>query len=264
VDGGELLVALVSGVIAVIYWWTWLRVALRTTRLVRPRARLIALLSTLLASAAVVLATLLTLADPVVRDDIGYILLFMAVAGLTLAGTTATAALLGASALDDAVRRPNPAAVCVVAGIWLGTGLCVSGANIGRGDTIGTTLGPLVMAVAALMALWGALGVATGAIYSATAGRDWGTGIRLFALPVAWGLILGRAVAGDWESTPATLYDFVMNGWPAGALLGVALLVETILRPSRAQPKSPIGTSVLIAILYLAVAAGWVWWQGRP
>jgi len=264
VDGGELLVALVSGVIAAIYWWTWIGVALRTTLLVRPGTRIIALLTSLFASAAIVLATLLTLADPVVREDVGYIILFMAIAALTLTVTTAMAALLGASAINDAIRQPNPVAACVVAGIWLGTAICVSGSNVGRGDTIGTTLGPLVMAVATLLVLWGAFGITTRATYLAIAGRDWGTGLRLFALPIAWGLILGRAVAGDWESTPRTLYDFVVDGWPAGALFGAALLVETFLRPSRGQPKSPIGTSLLIAIVYLTVAAGWVWWLGRP
>ncbi|HJZ92071.1 MAG TPA: hypothetical protein VKE40_14445 [Gemmataceae bacterium] len=259
-DGGEAVVGLFSAAVGLTYWFLWVAAAGETTLLVRPGLRLAVLALAFLGAIAIVWATLLIAADPAVRDNSWYIVLFLVVAWLSLAVVTAAGAILGLSALDDAVRKPNPAAVCGIAGLWLGTALCVAGANVGRGDTIGTTLGPLAMAVGAFLVLWGILNAATGILTSVTSDRDVGAGIGLFGLSLAWGLILGRAVAGDWESTARTLEDFGHDGWPVVALLPIAILVERILRPA----GSSIGTAVLVAGAYVAAAAGWVIWLGRP
>jgi hypothetical protein len=260
VDGGEALVALFSGWVGLTYWGFWVAAAAQTSRLARPGLRLAVLAFTFLAANGTVLATLLIAADPVVRDNPWYIILFMAVAWLSSAVVTAAAAVLGLSALDDAIRRPNPAAVWGIAGLWLGTALCVAGANVGRGDTIGTTLGPLAMAVGTFLALWGILSAATDNLTAVTSGRERGAGIRLFGASIAWGLILGRAVAGDWESTARTLEDFGHDGWPVLALLAIAILVERMPRPTGGS----ISTAILVAGSYVAAAAGWVIWLGRP
>jgi hypothetical protein len=260
VDGGEAFVALISAAAGLTYWFLWVAAAGETTLLVRPGRRIAVLAFTFMAATGIVWTTLLIAADPVVRDNSWYIILFLVVAWLSLAIATAAGAILGLSALDDAVRRPNPAAVWGVAGLWLGTAFCVAGANVGRGDTIGTTLGPLAMAVGMFLALWGILNAATDNLTAVTSGRDVGAGIRLFGLSLAWSLILGRAVAGDWESTARTLEDFGHDGWPVLALLAIAILVERMLTPAGRS----IGTAIVVAGTYVAAAAAWVIWLGRP
>jgi hypothetical protein len=263
-DEWEGAVAVAAGMFAALYWISWLRVAFRTDPLVRPRARQAALLLCLVICAGMVLAILLTAADPIVRGDIRYVFLFLAVAGVALAATTAACALIGVSAIEDALRRPNPAAAWVICGLWIGTTLCVCGANIGRGDTINTTLGPLLLAVGTLIGLWGVVDALTGSAGSVSVERDRVAGTRFAALLTAWGLILGRAVAGDWESTGRTLADFAADGWPAVVLLVAVVVTERILRPSPRRPLPPLSAGLLPAAAYLLFAAAWVAWLGKP
>ena len=260
----EVPVAIVAGVATAVYWGTWLHAAWHASPLVRPARRRATLVVCLVAGFGVVLATLLTGADPVVRRGPGYIILFLAVAGVAFATATAAAAVIGVSPLDDAVRRPNPAAVWATAGLWLGTAVAVAGANIGRGDTIGTTIGPLALGVATLLILWALHAAATDSAAAISQGRDVSTGLRVAGLLVAWGLVFARATAGDWESVARTWEDFAIQGWPTVALLVVAIPIEWLLRPSARRPAPPWLAGVGPALVYLLVAAGWVAWWGRP
>ncbi|MBO0700871.1 MAG: hypothetical protein J2P46_20920, partial [Zavarzinella sp.] len=256
----EFPVAIGAGAVAVVYWAAWLRDAGHTSLLVRPAGRLTGLILCLLGGLGIVFATLLTWADPVVRASPSYILLFLAVAGVALAVATAVAAVLGVSPLDDAVRRPNPAAAFTTAGVWLGTSLTVAGANVGRGDTIGTTIGPLALGVVALLALWAVLAVATGAIGSVTHDRDVPAGVRQAGLLIAWGLILGRATAGDWESVAGTWEDFANQGWPALVLLAIAIPLEWWLRPRADRPAPRWPARIGPALAYVLAATSWLAW----
>jgi hypothetical protein len=260
----EVPVAVLAGAVAAIYWATWLRAAGHTSLLVRPTGRLTALVLCLLASAGVVLAALLTWADPVVRTSPGYIFLFLAVAGVAFAAVTAVAPVIGVSPLDDAVRRPNPAATWATAGLWLGTALVVAGANVGGGDTIGTTIGPLALGVTTLLVLWAVLAAATGAAGAVTRDRDLPTGFRQAGLLIAWGLILGRATAGDWESVARTWEDFAAQGWPAAVLLAIAIPLEWWLRPNVQRPAPSWPAGIGPAVGYLLAAVGWVVRLGKP
>jgi hypothetical protein len=53
--------------------------------------------------------------------------------------------------------------------------------------------------------------------------RDLASGLRLCGLLVANGLILGRAVAGNWHSEAATIHDLIHDGWAASLLSAAAL-----------------------------------------
>jgi hypothetical protein len=251
-------------VVTVAYWGSWLGAAFEASPLVRPAGRRAALGICLAISFAVVLVTLLTKADPVVRTGPGYIILFLAVNGVALAVVTAAAAVIGISPLDDAIRRPNPAAVWAIGGLWLGTSLAVAGANVGRGDTIGTTLGPLALGVATLLLLWAVHALTTASAAAVTRDRDIPSAIRQAGLLVAWGLILGRATAGDWESVARTWEDFATQGWPAALLLAVAIPIEWRLRPSVRRPATSWVAGAGPALAYVLAAAGWVAWLGKP
>jgi hypothetical protein len=260
----EVPVAILAGVVTVAYWGTWLGAAWHTSPLVHPAGRRAVLLVCLFAAVGIVFVTLLTRADPVVRRGPGYIILFLAVAGVAFAAATATAAFIGVSPLDDAVRRPNPAAVWATAGLWLGTAVAVAGANIGRGDTIGTTIGPLALGEATLLVLWAVHAVATDSAGAITRDRDVPTGVRVAGLLVAWGLIFARATAGDWESVARTWEDFAVQGWPTVALLVIAIPLEWWLRPRADQPAPSWVAGVAPEIGFVLVAAGCVAWWGRP
>jgi uncharacterized membrane protein YjfL (UPF0719 family) len=263
-SGDELLVAMVTEVFGIIYWIWWFGAAFQTNRLVRPGARRAALALSFIASLGVVLAALLTFADPQVSESSAYIFLFLGVELSALATVTAFGTAVGLSPLDDAIRRPNPAAAWATGGLWLGTSITVAGANVGRGDTIGTTLGPLVLAIITILVLWTVFSIATGGMRSVTLDRDEPSGIRLAALFGAWGIILGRAVSGDWESTEGMWDDFVNQGRPVVLLLAVATVIERLLRPIVRRPSPPRWAGWLPAIGYLAVAVVWPTWLGRP
>jgi len=263
-SGDELFVAMFAAAIALYYWGFWLYDALHTSRLVHPGPRLVVLIVCFIAGHGIVLIAIVTGADPVVRDNLGYIFLFLAVESATLAAVTAAASLIGLSALDDAVRRPNVAAVWAFGGLWLAASIAGAGANLGRGDTIWTTLGPLVIAGLVLLVLVALFSSATGGMSSVRLDRDVPSGVRLAGLQVAWCVVLGRAAAGDWESVKRTWEDFATQGWPTVALLAVAIPLELLLRPSPRRPAPLPAAGFVPALAYIAATIAWVVYLGRP
>jgi hypothetical protein len=262
-SGGEAVLLILLAPIALIYWGAWFRAVFETVLLVRPGTRIIALVLCWLSCFGMVLAILLTAADPEVRESPVYIILFLEVTAVALAAATAAAWLIGVSPLDDAIRRRNLAAVWMTIGLWTGTAAASAGANVGRGDTIGTTNGPLALGVATIVVLWAVLAAVAGTS-SITQHRDSATGLRQGGLLIAWGLIMGRATAGDWESVAGTLRDYELQGAPALVLLFIAISLEIWLRPSRRRPVPPRGAGFAPAAGYLLLAAGWVLWLGKP
>ena len=82
--------------------------------------------------------------------------------------------------------------------------------------------------------------------------------IRLAGLLIAWGLVLGRAVAGDWESIRATIFDFKMQGWPSLVLLVIAIFLEFRLRPSRKNLSPSVPKAGIVpAFIYVLAASLW-------
>ena len=83
-----------------------------------------------------------------------------------------------------------------------------------------------------------------------------GRGVRAAGFFVGTGLILGRAVAGDWVSSAATVRDFVLVGWPALLLLAGAFFLEKTFAPTPQRPAPPVLVhGWLPAALYLGFAA---------
>jgi hypothetical protein len=172
--------------------------------------------------------------------------------------------LLGLDVLEHGVEGRNPAAVWAGAGLTIGATLATAGANVGRGPTEATTLGPMFLAVGGLMTLWAMFSVITGSAAAVAVERDLPSGLRAAALLVALGLILGRSVAGDWVSVEATLRDYLRQGLaPAAMLLGVAAVIEFLERPTKRRPvTSLVRSGVSAAALYLGFAAAWLWHLG--
>jgi hypothetical protein len=190
-----------------------------------------------------------------VRADGSYLLLFTALGGAWLVGAAQVTALLGIHVLDDALDRRNLAAAVAVAGAVVGMLVCYAFANFGEGPTIWTTIAPALLASAGCGLLWLAHQLATDAADAITIGRDLASGLRFAGMTVATGLIVGRAVAGDWESSAATARDLLEQGWPALPLVLVAAWIHKQLEPNRAQPHPNWWTrGVAPAAAYLGVA----------
>jgi hypothetical protein len=172
-------------------------------------------------------------------------------------------AMLGIRAFEDGIERNNASAIAAISGAWLAATLCSCGANIGEGPSIYTTLGPMALALVSLFGLWLAFSIVTRNAFSITVERDLSSGIRLAGLLIAWGLILGRAVAGDWVSSQATMRDFSAQAWPTVPLLGVSVVSEPCLRPGpRNQGSSVWAAGLAPSFLYLVAASFWLAYLG--
>jgi uncharacterized membrane protein YjfL (UPF0719 family) len=170
---------------------------------------------------------------------------------------------LGIIPRDDAVERRNLAAAIAISGAMLGILLCFAGGNIGDGPGWWVVVFCALLSTAALFVAWTILEMATRVSEVITVDRDTSAGMRLAAFLTACGLILGRAVAGDWLSTEATLRDFLQTAWPVLPLLIVAIVLERVLRPNRENPvRASLTAGLIPAALYVAAAAyyvlGWV------
>jgi hypothetical protein len=122
------------------------------------------------------------------------------------------------------------------AGGLTGLTLCFAGANIGDGPGWWVVLYAASLSTVTLFAVWACLERLTHVSEAVTVDRDVASGLRLGGFLAAAGLILGRAVAGDWVSVGATNVEFVRMAWPVLVLLVLAVPVERVFRPSVEQP----------------------------
>jgi hypothetical protein len=254
-SGDEVLVLVAAVGVAASCWGVWLVAAIESVRFGRGAWRIAVLALILAASLVPVFVALVTGADPQVRGGGEYIALFLLIAAASVAGVSVAGSVLGLSALDGVVRRRIGATLWAVAGLWLGTGLINAGANVGRGATIYTTVGPLALALATFLVLVAVVSAFTRGFHAVRLDRDGPSGLRLAGLFVAWGLILGRAVAGDYESVGRTVEDFVAYDWPAALLLAAAIPIEWRLRPTVESPVPGWAAGVYPAAAYLAASA---------
>jgi hypothetical protein len=194
---------------------------------------------------------------------------------LTMAGAvwlllaTKLFSCLGLSFRDDVEERHNVAALVALCGAFMAAALLYAGGSLGEGPSYWDNFFSAGVAAAGFLVLWILLELGAGVSVSIAEERDLASGVRLCGFLLALGLLLGRAVAGDWESEMATARDFLHDGWPAAVLWAVALTVERFARPSRRRPFPPWqGYGLLPALLYLAYAAAWLRhlgaWEGMP
>jgi hypothetical protein len=176
---------------------------------------------------------------------------------------------LGLSMSDDFVERGNSAAGWAISSALLAVALTFAGGNFGEGPSCFENVFSAALGTGGLFGLWLVLELAARVSVSITEERDEASGLRLGGFLLASGLILGRAVAGDWHSVSETLHDFVADGWPALLLLAIAVVSEWFLRPSRLRPFPKWSACGLVpALAYLAFAVVCLVhlgrWEGMP
>ncbi len=117
-----------------------------------------------------------------------------------------------------------------------------AGGGIGEGPSVLENIFSAGLGMAGLFILWFLLELGGHVSMSIAEERDLASGMRLCGLLLAAGLILGRAVAGDWHSAAATVGDFIRDGWPAALLCAIGIAVERFARPSHRCPIPPWGS----------------------
>jgi len=254
----ESFVFMLSFFIAVSSWFNWYSnvLSIKTITPVPQRQWLYWCPIVCLASLFPVLTQL---ADPQVQSDRFYLVLFLAIAASVLLLINGIANLLGMGAIDNGVERRNSAAIWAICGAWIGATACIAGSNIGSGPTIYTTIESLFLSVGTFIILWVGYARLTLNPVAIAVERDTASGLRLAGLLVAWGTILGRAVASDWVSTAATIADFVQQAWITVPILALAIGIERWLKPNKQNPFPALREAGWYpAIGYGAIAALWL------
>ena len=264
-SGDEVLFLVAAGIVALVTTvrWYYFVGRAKTYRPSPTRVVLIFLPPTLL---VVLITVLQTLADPVwVVGRLDYTLLFTA-GGIAWMFLGASAfALLGVDPRDDALERNNDAATIAVAGGMAGIVLLYAGSNVGNGPTIWTTLLPAVVAALALLAAWGMLEALTDTAEAITVERDVATGVRVGTFLACAGLILGRAMAGDFYAWGDTFVEFGRLAWPAAALVPVMVVLHHIMRPTMTRPApSVVAAGLVPAAALVAITIGYLLSLGMP
>lgn len=257
-SSGELVVLIASLLVAILVWALWVWESATVARsFSRARGRGVLFVMPVL-SAWILIQVLASFASFDVRDDAGYFFLYVCL-GAAWVGVAVWALLpfFGLSARDDVLERQNPAAAYAVSGALVGTTLCFAGGNIGDGPGWWVVVFSALLSTGAFFLLWVLLDKLTGLADVVTIDRDPAAGLRLGGFFIASGLILGRAVAGNWASFGVTVLDFVRSGWPVVALLLLAAFLEKQSSPPRLDRSvsALLGQGVVPAVAYLGFAA---------
>jgi hypothetical protein len=262
VSDDELFVTIIACFLGPVQWVISL---IRWRRLPRAGAALGTLAVTLAICTAILLSVLTTLAADDVVTSWEYIFMY-AVLGLAWIRVAEWFfGLAGLSLRDDALERRNSAAAIAAAGALPGVTLCYAGANIGDGPGWWVVVFSAALATAGFFACWLLLGRFTVVNDAVAIDRDPAAGIRLGAWLLACGLVLGRAVAGDWESAAQTIHDAAIALPPLAVLTVIAVPVERVARPTAARPRAPVVLMGLLpAVVYLAIACAAVARLGWP
>ena len=223
-----------------------------------------ALAAVVVACGILILIALRVAASSDVRDAPLYLALYVALGLAWLRLAEPLFIVAGLSIRDDVVERRNPAALPAVVGGLVGMSCLYAGANIGNGPGWWVVVFCAALATGIWLLVWVLLAVLSGADEHVTIERDPASGLRLGGFLAATGLVLGRAVAGDWVSVSATVDDALRAAWPVLPLLVLAVFLERRMRPTVTRPLPdsvmagvvPAAVYVGAALVYL-IAPGW-------
>ena len=255
-SGDEVVILFVSAILTLVFWGSWYITPTLVRRVGRRPSGRRLLHVTPLAAVALLWVVLRNAASYDVRDDPTYLAFYLVLGAAWVGLFMRWLVVAGISTRDDVVERANGSAAIVVAGAMLAITLCYAGGNIGDGPGWWVVVFAAGLSTLALYAAWLLLEMATGVSDVVTVDRDGSAALRLAGFLVACGLILGRAVAGDWVSAEDTVRDFALVAWPVPVLVAAAALVERTLRPTPETPRPAlVPYGVMPALAYVASAA---------
>lgn len=262
-SGDELFALIISFVVGGLGWKLWIEGLLTLKpEFRRSTTQLLATLTPLL-SAAAMLFVLLKWSAHDVRSSVVYTGFYLAMWFGWSGVMNFLLGIVGLSCRDDVLERGNPAAGLAVSGAMLGLTLAFAGGNIGDGPGWWVVIFSAGLATATMLGLWITGNFLSRVADAITIDRDVAAGWRAWGFFVGAGLILGRAVAGDWHSGGQTITDFITKGWWVLILWGIAVGLDVLARPTPQQPApNRILCGLLPGLLYLAMSVGVVLAQG--
>jgi uncharacterized membrane protein YjfL (UPF0719 family) len=166
---------------------------------------------------------------------------------------------------DDVLERGNLASGLACGGALLGFMACFAGGNVGDGPGWWVVIYSAILATGAVSLAWLVLDLLTGMADAISIDRDVAAGVRAGGFWIGAGIILGRAVAGNWVSFDDANRDFFFYGWPVLGLVSIALIIERVVRPGRTGSKPPFAlVGALPAMIYIAVGFACLFAFGKP
>ncbi len=263
-SGDEVMVFIVSIVAAASAWYRWYCATLVRTLGVRSASRSIFGVGPVVCMVLLYVILRLWAADDV-RNSGTYMMFYM-VAGAAWVGLIAPlGCFLGISPRDDAVERQNLAAALATAGALAGITFCFAGGNVGNGPGWWVVVFSAGLATVGFFGLWALVEGLTGISELVTVERAGGAGLRLGGFLAGTGMILGRAVAGDWVSAEATIRDFAAVAWLALPLAGAAIIIERFWPFDVNARTEDSAAGLFIATVYVVVSFLYVFVvQGMP
>jgi len=237
-SGDEVFALIVSAIIGIVGWRSWLGGLLLLQPLSRkPATQFLGWLSPLAAGAAL-LFVLFKWSSSDVRDAPIYIFFYM-VMGFGWAGLwNLILPFAGLSFRDDALELDNDSAGLAIAGSLVGVTLAFFCALLGTG---------------VMLILWMVGAGITRVADAITIDRDISAGWRAAGFFIGSGLILGRAVAGDWHSANETVMDFLAHGWPVLILWAITLALDKVCGPT---PQRPAPNSFMFGVMPFVLLMG--------
>ena len=252
----ETIVTIASVVLGPALWLLWLGSTARIRTLRPGRTAAGPLAGALALCTAMLFLVLTTWASFDVVSDPRYVFMYLVLGLAWLRLSTFLFPLVGLSLRDDLFERRNRAALATTIGGLAALTLCYAGANIGNGPGWWVVVFSAALATGTLLLAWILLGQITGVTESVTIGRDPAAGLRLGAFLVAAGMVLGRAVAGDWYSAADTVADFLIVMPALLALLVAGVVIERTVRTTAPRSYGPlIQFGVAPAVMYVGIAA---------
>jgi len=254
-SGDEIIVLLVSAIIGVISYITWISATMSPWRRRRTVSRLPLLITPFLAWGGLWII-LKTLASANVRNDLFYLAQY-GIMGIAWVGVGIWfLPWVGFSLRDDIGEQDNRAAVPVMIGALLGLMACFAGANIGDGPGWWCVAWAGLLATVTWFVAVGLLASKGQLADTVTIERDGAAGFRLMGFMISAGVSCGRGAAGDWTSAYKTVIEF-SAAWPLIPLIIFALEAECELRLTPEKPRSSwIISGIVVLIEFMLVIIG--------
>lgn len=253
----EVGVTIFSAIAGLISWVWWYGSILtdKTVYVAARRPALASLIVTPLLSFGLLYYVLKFWAAGDVRNDERYLtmysLLGMAVSGIA----TFVPSWLGVSFRHDVLSRANHSAAWLYSGWTVAAMIAFAGANIGDGPGWWVVIVSSMLSFGTLLVIFVGWQFLANSLDLITIDRDLSTGLRMAAMFVACGCVLGISVAGDWVSVEATVQDFVQRAWPVLFILLLAAGFHWAMRPSPENPRPSVFVSgVVPGLLLLSIA----------
>jgi uncharacterized membrane protein YjfL (UPF0719 family) len=259
-DGDEFIFFIAAAILGLYGLYQWYGPLISATRLGRRGAARTLLGLTPPVAMVGLMVVLLHWSDPkYVVGHFDYQQLFAAggLAWLTLA--LLAGSVLGVDVRDDAIDRDNPAAAVAGSGAAIGAMAIYAASNMGAGPTIWTTIWPAILATAAAFVLWFVIDLLTRIGDQIAVERDLAAGLRHAGWAIASGLVLGRAVAGDWLAWDSTYTDMLRLGWPVLVLAAAIVPLHLLFRPTPKHPRRSIIAAGVVPAVGL-IGAALVYW----